>query len=174
MSRKLQINEAVLTELNSATNTVLNATPTGSTDTAVLRMNAAATVAGSAVTEATTAAAGTIITIAQPGLWSIDFTAAFTGAVAVQLGIGFNMAAAPIVADPVVGTDGVVKAADMLMVATSTQALDLGTTFLVTAAQAATGFTVRLLGTNSAGAAPVGIVAGSVNYRLLQLANTPF
>jgi hypothetical protein len=175
MSGNRQINSALLLQVDSAINTVINATPTGSTDTAVLRFNAAATIVGTALSEATTAAAGTIVTLGETGMFSVELTLGFTGAVAVAAGIGFGMAAAPIVADPVVGTDGVIKAADMLMVASSTQVIDLGTVVNVSSAAVAAGTaTLRFLATNSGGAAPVGVVAASVNYRILKVANTAF
>jgi len=177
MSSHLQLTSAIATRRNETiNNSVLNATPTGSTDTAVLRMNVAAAVpiGGRSINEVNSAANGTVLTISSSGVFQVDLELAFTGAVAVQAGIGFNMAAAPIVADPVFGTDGVIKAADMLMVATSTQAISFSTYIVVTAAQAAAGATLRFLATNSAGAAPVGIVAASVAYRVRKMFNVPF
>jgi hypothetical protein len=174
MSSPHQLNQAILTSQAEASNSVINATPTGSTDDVILRMNAAATIVGVGIAEVTTAAAGTIVTISTPGIFSVSLTLGFTGAVAVAAGIGINMATAPITADPVVGTDGVIKAADMLMVASSTQVVDLATTFQCTAAQAATGMTLRFVASNSANAAPVGVVAASVAYRLQKLCNIPF
>ena len=170
----IQTPSAALLQVDSASNDTVDAGMTGSTDTAVLEFAAAATPVGPSITEATTATAGTVVTIGHTGLYGVQLTLGFTGAVAVAAGIGINMAAAPIVADPVVGTDGVIKAADMLMVADSTQVVDLATNFQVTAALAAAGFTLRFLATDSNGAAPAGIVVASVAYRLMKIANIVF
>ncbi len=169
-----QTNQAILTSTATLVNDTINATPTGGTDDTVLRFDAAAVAAGVGLAEVTTAAAGSIITASSPGIYMVDFDLAFTGAVAVAAGIGINMAAAPITTDPVVGTDGVIKAGDMLMVAVSTQVYSVATTIQVTAAQAAAGLTIRYLASNSANAAPVGVVAASVAYRIMKIANIPF
>ncbi len=169
-----QTNQAILTSQATLINDTVDAGMTGSTDDVILEFAGAATAGGVGLAEVTTAANGSIITVSSPGIYSIDFDLAFSGAVAVAAGIGINMATAPITADPVVGTDGVIKAADMLMVASSIQAYSSATTILVSAVQAAAGLTIRFIASNSANAAPVGVVVASVAYRIMKIANTPF
>ncbi len=154
-------------------NRVAQAGFTGTTDTAIVRMNAAAAVnVGGAFNEVTTAADGTIITVVSPGLYLAVFTWAVTGAVSIGVGIGIDLAqAGAIVADPAYATAGVIQADDPI---TSVAALVLIATsegtFTVSAAQAAAGRTVMFMATNSAGAAPVGMVAASMSYRITKIA----
>jgi hypothetical protein len=82
------------------------------------------------------------------------------------------MAAAPIVADPLVGTDGVFQANDFLDVASSTGGIRLGTAFYV--ADGEPPATIRFLGTDSAAAAPVGLIAATASFRLVKLADVGF
>lgn len=169
-------NQAVLRSPASFQWGSLQPTPTGSTDTAVVRFSDFTTViiTGTGISQTSGAVNGTIVTLAEPGLYEIDLTLGSTGAVAIAAGIGINMAAAPIVADPVVGTDGVIKALDTLGVALGNWPIELGTKILVSGAQAQAGSTVRALATNSAGAAPVGLVGTEGQLRIRKLFSTPF
>jgi peptidoglycan hydrolase-like protein with peptidoglycan-binding domain len=167
------INAAVLDgNRDIVTGTVLNATPTGSTDTAVLRWDNVVVPANSRITAATTAANGTILTLLDTGTYQVDMTLAMSGAVFIDPGIGLNMAASPIIADPVVGTDGVFKANSLTGVAALVMGIELSTTFYVDTA--VTPATLRFLATDPFVGAPSGLVAGDANFRLVKLANVPF
>jgi hypothetical protein len=161
---------------DSIDNSIGHATPTGSTDTAVARFAAGANspIGGFSYTEVNTAANGTIVSIVQPGIYQVDYNFCFTGAVLVAGGIGLGMAGAAITADPVVGTNGVIAAADMDSNASMTLCCSLTTTFPVRAQLAATPATIRFLMTDSAGGAPVGVVAASVQYRMRRLFGVAF
>ncbi len=78
----------------------LNATETGGTDDAVLRWNAAAAVTGLGITEATTAANGTIITIDRPGEYDINLTGLTEASGTVDVGVSANVAAAGLNSNP--------------------------------------------------------------------------
>jgi hypothetical protein len=168
------INSALLSSANAIiTGTTLNATPTGATDTAVLRFDTVTVPAADArVAFTTTAAAGTVVTLTDSGLYQVDLTLAVNGAVAIAAGIGLDMAAAPIVADPAVGTDGVFQANDFLSVAANTAGIRFSTAFYVD--EATSPATIRLLATDSAGAAPAGLVAATASFRIVKLANIAF
>ena len=174
----LMQNQALLTgRVNIIANNTLNAGLTGTTDTAVLRFAAASGVvplSEVSFRELLTAAEGLIVEILRPGLIEVSLDVAFTGAVLGAAGIGFNMAAAPIVADPVVGVDGVLKAADIDSNANMTLAISLSTFFIVTSAQVDAGATIRFLATNSAAGAPAGIPVASASYRMAKIARTVF
>lgn len=168
------INSALLPSANAIiTGTTLNATPTGATDTAVLRFDTVVAPAiDPQVSSVTTAAAGTIVTLTESGVYLVSLTLAVNGAVAVAAGIGLDMVAAPIIADPAVGTDGVFSANDYLNLAASTSGIELSTVIYVD--EAASPSTIRFLGTNSAAAAPVGLVAATASFRIVKLANVAF
>jgi hypothetical protein len=168
------INSALLPSANAIiTGTTLNATPTGSTDTAVLRWDTIVVPATDPqVSFTTTAAAGTIVTLTESGVYLVDLTLALTGAVAIAAGIGQDMAAAPIVADPAVGTDGVFQANDFLAVAANTAGIRFATALYVDESESPS--TIRFLATNSAGAAPVGLVAATASFRIVKVANIAF
>ncbi len=168
------INSALLPSANSIiTGITLNATPTGSTDTAVLRWDTITVpTADAQVSFVTTAAAGTIVTLTESGLYLVDLTLAVNGAVALAAGIGLDMVAAPIIADPAVGTDGVFQANDLLSVAANTAGIRLATAFYVD--EATSPATIRFLATDSAAAAPAGLVAATASFRIVKLANLAF
>ncbi len=166
------INAALLASASDiVTGRVLNATPSGTTDTAVLRFDTVVVPANSRITATTTAANGTILTLLDPGTYQVDLTLALTGAVAIDAGIGLNMLASPIVADPVVDTDGVFKANSVIGVAALTMGIELSTEFYVLSAD--TPATLRLLASDPFGGAPLGLVAGDCSFRVLKTANGP-
>ncbi len=161
----------LITTSNARNGDTINGTPTGSTDTSVLRFDNVNAVTTTVIAVVTTAAAGTIATINAPGVYHVDLGLDWTGAVAVIGAIAFNQAVFPIDADPVIGVDGVIKASDVLGVAAFTGHIELSTTFYVTNAQAAAGFAVRFNATNSAGAAPAGLVVAFGQWRIFQVAS---
>ncbi len=168
------INQASLaTDQNTRTGRTINATPTGAVDTAVLRFDVL-TGSTAGIVVATTADNGTILTINQAGVYQIDLGLDFNGAVLLSAGIGINMGAGAIIADPLIGTDGVVKATDADGVAANTAHLELSTVVYVTGAQAAAGLTVRFLATDSAAGAPAGLVAAFGGWRVHQIAQVSF
>ncbi len=160
--------------VNATAVRALNAAFTGAVDAAVLRFDTFTNLAGTRVVVTTTGDNGTIITINSPGVYKVDLSVTATGAVAAACGIGVNMAAAPIVADPVLGVDGVIKATDNLGVVAMTQLIELSTVVYVTGAQAAAGLTVRFLATDSEGGAPAGLVLAFSGARVQQLAQVSF
>ncbi len=170
------INQASLaTDQNTRNGRTINATPSGGVDTAVLRFDGQSIVIGNtSIVVATNADNGTILTISQAGVYQIDLGLDVTGAVLLSAGIGINMAAAPIIADPLIGTDGVVKATDIDGVAVKTAHLELSTVVYVTGAQAAAGLTVRFLATDSAAGAPAGLVVAFGGWRVHQIAQVSF
>lgn len=158
-------------------NNTINATPTGSTNDAVLRFNAAGTATEDdpgTFTETTTAADGTSLAIKKAGIYLFTFTATLTGAVPVFFGISQDVAAAGLVNDPAFATTGFLAIADCLSVASNTAVCSLMATVYVSRALAAsaTGSVLRCHATNSGNAAPVGIVAGSVQYRVALIGYT--
>lgn len=179
MGQQLQsINEAVLGASDALVTNTLNATPTGSADTSILRFN---TDPGNtnAFTVATTAADGTIILIQEPGIYHASLDLVFDGAVLVAAGISFGAATAvAITADPVVNVANVIASADVDGNANGDQPVHLSVVFQVTEAAAVlaraastAAVTARVMfhATNSAGAAPGGITAAGVQYRIEKL-----
>ncbi len=171
---KNSINQASLaTDQNSRNGRTINAVPTGGPDDAVLRFDVVSAVVGnSSIAVVTTAANGTVATISEAGAYQIDLSLDWTGAVAIAAGIGINMTIFTV--DPALGVDGVIKATDVLGVAAFTGHIELSTTVYVTGAQAAAGLTVRFLATNSAGAAPAGLVVAFGGWRISQIAQVSF
>lgn len=154
-------------------NRVAQAGFTGTTDTAILRMNAAAAVnTGGAFTEVTTAADGTIVTVGLPGLYLAKFTWVVSGAASIAVGIGVDLATgAAITADPAYATAGVIYASDPITgVAALAISGDAFATFTVSGAQAAAGRTVMFMITDSAAGAPVGTVAAGLQYEITKIA----
>ncbi len=151
----------------------LNPSFTGAVDTAALLFTVA-DVPGLRVFASTNLNNGTIAIIRAPGVYKVDLSVTAQGAVATACGIGVNMVASPIVADPVIGTDGVIKATDNLGVAAFAHLIELSTVIYVTAAQAAASLTVHFLCTNSAGAAPAGLDLVFTAFRVQQLAQVSF
>lgn len=170
--QKQSINAGYLLNEQRNTNSgnTLGGTPTGTTDTAVLGFVNTAAALNSGVSPSTQAASGTIVSISQPGIYFIKLALDWTGAVAIQAGIGINMAASPIVANPVLGTDGVRASTDVLGVASFTGHIELTWVEYIDQADADLPTTVRFLATNSAGAAPVGLVAAFGSFSITQIA----
>ncbi len=169
------INQASLDgSLNVNTGRALNAAFTGAVDTAVLRFDNTAVAIGSRLGVITTVDNGSVVSIGAPGVYGVDLTVTVTGAVAAACGIGIDMAAAPFVADPVIGTDGVIKATDNLGVVAMTQIVELSTVIYVSAVQAAAVVRVRFLCTDSEAGAPAGLVLAFCSFRVRQLAQVSF
>jgi len=165
-------NAYVPDEVNANNNTV-DAAMTGSGNTSVLEFAGDATVSANYIAETTTADLGTLVQVTSAGMYLVSFSFVFTGAVNVAGGISFNSALTALTADPVVGVAGVIFAQD------ATSAVDLNTQIggevCVRVTQAdiasANGASFRFLATNSGGAAPVGIVVSSVQYRIEKIAS---
>ncbi len=175
MGLENSINQASLDgALNVNNGRTINAAFTGAVDTAVLRFDATAVAFGSRLGVTTTVDNGTIVTIGAPGVYKVDLSVTATGAVATACGIGIDMAVEPIVADPAIGTDGVIKATDDLGVVNLTQLIELSTVIYVSAVQAAAVVRVRFLCTDSEGGAPAGLVLAFGSFRVRQLAQVSF
>lgn len=166
------INGAYVSDEVSATNDTANASFTGTTDTAVMRMNTSGAATG-AMQVATTAASGTVITLNSAGLYMFSISMFYLGAVSVAAGISYGASnAAPITADPLVGVANVIWAVDLVGIAASSNPISHSVPVRVVQAEIAAGTsTLRIHATNSAGAAPVGIVAVGVQYRLEKIAD---
>lgn len=167
------INSAIITSsADIVTGRVLNATPTGTTDTAVLRFDNVTVPANSRLSAVTNAANGTIVTLQDAGIYAVDMTLAMTGAVTVDAGIGLNTTAAPIIADPVVGTDGAFKANSLAGVASLRMAIEFATEIYVDSTQLPA--RIRFLATDPFSGAPTGLAAGTASFRIVKTANFPF
>lgn len=146
---------------------------TGTTNTAVLLFqDANSSDTGRGFQATNSATLGTVLTIVQAGIYALDLFWSFTGAVSVGFGIGLNLAAAPIVADPAWATAGIVAALDPLTGAAAvTYGGVLSTKITVPQSLVNSGAIVHFLATNSAGAAPVGLIAASMAYRATKIAD---
>ncbi len=171
---KNSINQASLaTPQNLRTGRTINALFTGAVDDAILRFDVVSAVVGnSSIAVVTTGDDGTVVTITEAGVYQVDLSLDWTGAVAIAAGIGVDMTIFTV--DPVLGVDGVIKATDVLGVAAFTGHVELSTTIYVTGAQAAAGRTVRFICTNSAGAVPAGLVVAFGGWRIAQIAQVSF
>ncbi len=97
--------------VNVSAGITANPNETGSTNTAVLRFSAPAVVVGNGASETTTAADGTAVTITGSGHWMLEFGGATEAAnLGLALGVGVNLAAGAITADPSYATPGVIWA----------------------------------------------------------------
>ena len=85
----------------------LDAALYGSTDTAVLRFTGTPTIEGTGLSQETSAANGTIITVSRPGLYSVQLRGgnSITGS-ALVVGTSVNVAAAGLTGTPAFGTSG--------------------------------------------------------------------
>ena len=177
------INQALVNaRATTATNQTINATPTGSSDTSILRFNAAAAIGGDIV-ETTTAAGGTQVFLRAPGIYYIGFSLTASGAAQpIAAGISFAASTAvAIVADPVVNVANVIASADVVGLAAIILQINLGVIVTVTEAAAVlaraastAAVTARVMfhATDSGAAAPVGIAAASVQYRIIKLSES--
>lgn len=157
------------------TNNTLNATPSGAVSTAVLRFNVAGTLTGPfGVSDATTANEGTIMSITEPGVYSVELTVSQTGAVSNIWGIGFNQVTPITLVSFAAGATHVVQLDSNAAEVTSAVITGL-VRINNTLARQAGGVTVRGLGQATAGGAPVpGAVLGSFAIRITKLWEVAF
>ena len=153
----------------------VNATPTGSTDDAVLRFDNATVLAGTGLIAATTtAAAGTTVEVSEPGVYELSLYANVTGAASIAAGIGVDLAAgAPRQSDPAYATAGIVAVAPPVTgVAALTAAITLTKTVVISATQAATAGqgVVYFLATDNADGAPAALVVATVSAFVTKIA----
>lgn len=181
MSRKPHTINPARSNLVFLRGRTLNGTPSGTTDTAVLRLDThVATITAlngdvinskPNISVATTPAAGSIYTIRRPGIYLATLMLSVGASQTIHAGIGVNMAAAPIVADPVVGTDGVLVASTTVSPSATGVPITLQTTILVVPSDAAATTTVRALATDGSAGAPAGLVAARATFELVRLAD---
>jgi hypothetical protein len=173
------LNQAMLGVESLLQTNTLNAVPTGSGDTSILRFNVDPADTNT-YTVTTTAVDGTVILILEPGIYlaTLDFVFADAGAVAAGISFGAATAAA-ITADPVVNVAGVIVSADVDGDLNGDQPVHLEAVFeargaavtLARAGSTAVGAArVMFHASNSAGAAPTLITAASAQYRVQKLA----
>ena len=182
MPRKLNTINSGLSNLVFLRARTLNATPSGSTDTAVLRFNthlaSFTTKTGQVVNSkplinvTTLAGSGSVYTIRRAGIYQATLSLSVGAGQTVHAGIGMDMdAAAPIVADPVVGTNGVLVASTTVAPSATGIPITLSTMLLVAPSDAAATVTVRALATNGAAGAPAGLVAAAATFDLVRVAD---
>lgn len=173
-----RINDDVADQILYVNNT-LNVTPTGAVSTAVLRFNAAGTLFGPfGVNELLTANEGLVLSLTEPGVYSVELTVSQTGAVTNVWGIGFNQVS-PIVA--VTFAAGAVKVAQLDTNALETASIVITTLARVSQTQARAGaggplagFLVRGLAQATGGGAPTGAVAATVAFRINKIWDVAF
>lgn len=171
--RRAQSINLPLSARSSIVNTAgLGATQSGTTDDAVLRWDAAATVVGLGLAQTTTAAAGTTIAITRPGLYVYELGFDCDSSATVISGVSLNQTAS-LGAAPAFATSGVIDV--LTSTAPAATVIPVKITGLVqvtrTQAFAAGGAILRFLGTTAAGATPAGIVTASAYYRVTKVAD---
>lgn len=141
---------------------VLNATPNGGTDDAILRFDNATTLrtAGSHMLATTSAASGTIVEVWEPGIYLCAFHMPVIASQTVNIGISMNATGAGLTGEPAAGTAGVLAA--QLLITPAATAIPAGLAYPVMVTKAAItagialaqrGAALRFHATNGAGAA---------------------
>ncbi len=158
---------------SSIRNDTLNASFTGTTDDAVLRWAAAGTQVGTAFTETTVAADGTVITCLETGLYHCVLICDIVGALNLGIGIGHGLTGVALTANPLWANAGMVAAFTPI---TGVAALVgnnciSGVCPIDNASIAAGTNTIRFICTNSANAVPAAVTLASVAYRIQKIGN---